>query len=383
MPEPGDREIGRRLVERFGQGPAPHLVWAPGRVNLIGDHIDYCGGRVLPMPIQFGTTVAARLNPVGRVRGISANSAEAIDIARSDASRLPVGSWGRFLTGAIAVLDDNGIQVPGVDVMVRGTIPGSGLSSSASLSVALLQAFTCLVDERLSPLQLAKAAQRIEHEHIGVQCGLMDQAVIALAEPGYALWFDCLNHTHRSISIDAASIALVVADTGRTRQLVHSTYNERRAEVQQAARALGVDSAALARVDACDLRSLPDDVVRRRARHVVGEAARVDQAVAALESHNWTTLGASLSASHASLRDDYEVSSPELDALATAVSAQSGCYGARMTGAGFGGSVVGLLETTAVASAMALASATYAAQFGHAPAWFKAKSLGGARSFDG
>ncbi len=319
------------------------------------------------------------------MRGVSANSADAIDIALADASRLPVGSWGRFLTGAIAVLAElMASRYPVSTSWFGGSIPGSGLSSSASLSVALLQAFTCLVDERLAPLRLAKAAQRIEHEHVGVQCGLMDQAVIALAEPGCALWFDCLNHTHRSISVDDASIALVVADTGRTRQLVHSAYNERRAEVQQAARALGVDSAALARVDACDLRSRFPTM-----RYVEGhgtssrEAARVDQAAAALESRDWPTLGASLSASHESLRDDYEVSCPELDALATAVSAQPGCYGARMTGAGFGGSVVALLDTTAVASAMARASAMYAAQFGHAPAWFKAKSLGGVRSLDG
>ncbi len=157
--------------------------------------------------------------------------------------------------------------------------------------------------------------------------------------------------------------------------------------MQRAADALGVDSAAFGRVDARQLRSreqeIPDAVARRRARHVVSEAARVHNAAAALGSHDWSTLGALLSASHESLRRDYEVSCPELDALSNALAVQPGCYGARMTGAGFGGSVVALLDTAATASAMSRASADYAAQFGHAPAWFTATSLGGVRSLDG
>lgn len=382
----GRDEVVRGFHERFGGHAAPKVFWAPGRVNLIGDHIDYCGGAVLPMPIQFGTTVAVRLNR-GRLRGSSLNASEVIDVASGAPTPLPIGSWGRFLSGAIAVLADAGIDIPGVDVMVCGAIPGSGLSSSASLSVVLLHALARLIDRPIAPLQLALAAQRIEHEHIGVQCGLMDQAVIALAQPGSALLFDCLDHTYRSIPFSDASVVLIVADTGRTRQLVHSAYNERRDEIQRAARALGVDAAAFARVGADQLRSrerdIPDDVVRRRARHVVSEAARVDAAAAALESRDWTALGALLSASHESLRDDYEVSCPELDALSNVLAAQAGCYGARMTGAGFGGSVVALFDATVCAPAMARASAKYATQFGHAPAWFTARSLGGVRSLDG
>lgn len=394
MPEParpperrGSDEIVARFLERFGGSAAPLVFWAPGRVNLIGDHIDYCGGAVLPMPIQFGTTAAVRLNADRRVRGASLNASEAIDVARADAAPLPIGSWGRFLCGAIAVLADGGIEVPGVDVMVGGTIPGSGLSSSASLCVVLLHALGCLVERSLAPLQLAHAAQRIEHEHVGVQCGLMDQAVIALAQPGCALLFDCFVHTHRSIPFDDARVALVVADTGRTRQLVHSAYNERRGEIERAAHALGVDPAALARVDARQLQSrerdIADNVARRRARHVVTEAARVADAAAALESRDWRTLGALLSASHESLRSDYEVSCPELDVLANALATQPGCYGARMTGAGFGGSVVALFDATATDFAMAHAGAVYRTQFGHTPAWFTAKSLGRVRLLDG
>ena len=383
-PSPANRDA---IVAHFGAryGAVPAVYWAPGRVNLIGDHVDYCGGPVLPMPIQFGTTVAVRLTQNDRLRGASLNVPDVIDVARADPVALPVGSWGRFLCGAVAVLAELGVEVGGVDVMVGGAIPGSGLSSSASLSVALLYALTHVDGTHIAPLQLALAAQHIEHEHVGVRCGLMDQAVIALAEPGCALRFDCFDHTHRSIPFDDASVALVVADTGKTRQLVHSAYNERRRETQRAARALHVDAQALARVAVGRLSDvdIEDDLIRRRARHVVSESARVVQAAVALESRDWAALGALLCASHASLRADYEVSCAELDALAAALAAQRGCYGARMTGAGFGGSVVALFDAAEVPSGMAGATAMYAAAFGRSPTWFEAHSLGGMRSLDG
>lgn len=381
----GDENITARFFARYAA--TPQVFWAPGRVNLIGDHIDYCGGTVLPMPIQFGTTVAVRLNDDARVRGSSLNFPEVIDVARTNVSTLPVGSWGRFLCGALAVLADLGIDIPGVDVMVAGDIPGSGLSSSASLSVGLLYALTNVAGCPLPPLQLALAAQRVEHEYIGVQCGLMDQAVIVLAEPGSALLFDCYEHRYRSIAFDDATVQVVVVDTGRVRQLIHSAYNTRLDETRSAAESLGVSAAALARVDPQVFQSreheIIDSVVRGRARHVVSEAARVAEAAAALESHQWAALGSVLSRSHQSLREDYEVSCSELDVLAMSLTAQTGCYGARMTGAGFGGSVVALFDADAAEAAMARATETYASRFGITPRWFVARSLGGVRSLDG
>jgi len=377
--------IAARFESRFGSAPGlpPSVFWAPGRVNLIGDHVDYCGGAVLPMPIQFGTTLAVRLSDRGRIRGASANFAERVDVRTGDRDALPAGSWGRFLHGAAAVLADEGIGIPGFDVWVEGDIPGSGLSSSASLGVGLLFALASLARRPLAPLQLALAAQRIEHQHIGVQCGLMDQAVITLAEPGCALLFDCFDHRYRTIPFDDPSVQVVVADTGRTRQLVHSAYNERLQQTRAAAGVLGVSGAALARVDPREFEAraheIEDPVVRRRARHVVSEAARVAEAAAALESRDWTVFGDLLSRSHESLRSDFEVSCPELDELAAALAAEPGCHGARMTGAGFGGSVVALLDADAVETAMARATARYAQRCGVASRWFVARSLGGAR----
>jgi len=177
-----DASIAARFNARFGVRPS--VFWAPGRVNLIGDHVDYCGGAVLPMPIQFGTTVAVRLRSDGRLRGCSANERDEVDCAPADLGALPVGHWGQFLRGAIAVLGDEGIAIAGADVMVEGDIPGSGLSSSASLTVALIYAFSRLAAAPLPALRLALLAQRVEHEYVGVQCGLMDQA----ARCGSIVW---------------------------------------------------------------------------------------------------------------------------------------------------------------------------------------------------
>lgn len=377
--------IAVRFNARFGT--QPDVFWAPGRVNLLGDHVDYCGGAVLPMPIQFGTTVAVRLRADDQVRACSANEPAEVECQRTDLAALPAGHWGHFLRGSIAVLAHEGINITGADVLIEGDIPGSGLSSSASLTVALIHAFSRLVGAQLPALQLALLAQRVEHEYVGVQCGLMDQAVITLAEPGCALWFDCLDYRHRSIPIDGAACAWLVMNTKRARQLVHSAYNDRLRETRAAAASLGVEPTALARLSVtrfCAAQtSLRDPLVRQRAQHVVTEGARVNAAVIAIDEHDWTTLGQLLGASHASLRDDYEVSCPELDLLAAALTAQPGCYGARMTGAGFGGSVVALVRPDDAMAIAARVAQLYLARFNVAPGSFVARSLGGVRHADG
>ena len=379
--------IAAELVDRFGDSNAPMSVrWAPGRVNLIGDHVDYCGGPVLPMPIQFGTTVAVRIVDSSRVRGASCNTTTVIDSPLGAEASMPAGSWGRFIHGAIAVLAGEGISIPGVDVLVSGDIPGSGLSSSASLAVALLSALTGALGRTMPPLQLALAAQRIEHEYVGVQCGLMDQAVIALAEPGAALLFDCFDHRFESIRVDDG-VAVVVVDTGLTRQLVNSAYNARLNETRAGAAALGVEHAALGRVDWATFlarcTAIDSAVVLRRTRHVVSESLRVIDGAAALRAQDWATLGELFRRSHASLRDNFEVSCPQLDVLADALAQQPGCYGARMTGAGFGGSVVALVDVSSAERVMANALLPYAKRFGTTPRGFIARSVGGVRSLDG
>jgi galactokinase len=365
----------------------PRLFWAPGRVNLIGDHIDYCGGTVLPMPIQYGTSVAVQLTQAGTVRAVSTNFPDRIEFQLDRPAVLPRGSWGRFVEGAIAVLAGEGVAIAGADILVGGDIPGSGLSSSASLTVGLIYALSQAANRPLEPLHLALAAQRVEHQFVGVQCGLMDQAAITLARSGAALLFDCTEHRFRTIAMDDPTVRFVVVDTGRARQLVDSAYNARLNETREAAAALGVEPHLLARVEPRAFETnrarIQNPVVMRRARHVVSENARVARAAAALERRDWPMLGGALSESHASLRDDYEVSCVELDVLADALAAQPGCYGARMTGAGFGGSVVALIDTARIESVLAASTAAYARHFGNTPRAFVAESHGGVRSVDG
>lgn len=365
----------------------PRLFWAPGRVNLIGDHIDYCGGTVLPMPIQYGTSVAVRLTHTGTVRAFSTNFPERIEFRGDRPAVLPRGSWGRFVEGAIAILAGEGVAIAGADIVVGGDIPGSGLSSSASLTVGLIYALSQAANRPLEPLRLALAAQRVEHQFVGVQCGLMDQAAITLARSGAALLFDCAEHRFRTIAVDDATVRFVVVDTGRARQLVDSAYNARLNETREAAAALGVEPKLLARVEQgifeANKARIQNPVVMRRARHIVSENARVGRAAAALERRDWPMLGRTLSESHASLKDDYEVSCAELDVLADAMAAQPGCYGARMTGAGFGGSVVALIDTARIESVLAASTTAYARHFGNTPRAFVAESHGGVRSVDG
>ncbi len=378
-------EVSARFASRFGD--TPQVFWAPGRVNLIGDHIDYCGGTVLPMSIQFGTTIGVRVTHDGRIQCISDNApTEPLEMRSGTPRPFPPGSWGRFVSGSIAVLAERSIAVDGANLYLHGDIPGSGLSSSASLTVGLLFALAHLARRPLPPLDLALAAQRVEHEHVGVQCGLMDQAAVTLSRPGAALLFDCSDHRHRSIPLDSSEVEVLVADTRRARQLVHSQYNARLAETRAAASLLSVEHAALARVPLARFRdrenAIRDPVIHRRARHVVTEAARVFEAAAALERRDWHALGRALNDSHASLRDDYEVSCPELDVLAGALESQPGCYGARMTGAGFGGNVVALFDAHRGADAMPNVAREYRARFGVEPTWFVAQSLGGVRRLD-
>ena len=379
--------LAAQFVRRFGASPfgtQPTSCWAPGRVNVIGDHVDYCGGPVLPMSIQFGTTAVVRLTDNGRVRAISTNVPDGVDYELGSEAAIRDDSWARLLRGAIAVLASESIEIRGVDVLVSGDIPGSGLSSSASLCVALMHGLTTAAGCTTAPLQLALAAQRVEHEYLGVQCGLMDQAVITLADPDSALWFDCFDHRHRPVFFNAPDARIVVVDTGRTRQLMHSPYNERLNETRAAASALGVAHNALARIDSevfSARQELIDDLtIRRRACHVVNEAARVGRATRALENGNWSELGGLFRDSHRSLRDDYEVSCTELDVLVDVLAGQPGCYGARMTGGGFGGNVVALIDAARVERVMAVASSVYADTQGITPHWFVARSLGGART---
>ena len=327
------------FAERFGAAP-DGVRFAPGRVNLIGEHVDYNEGLVLPMPVQEGTAVAW-----SRVDG-DMFEVVAADFGEED-SFGPVPdkpasmSWRNYVRGMIV---ESGPGNAGMRLLVTGDLPrGSGLSSSASLCIAIGQALSAVSVRRADPLALAKAAQRTEHEWAGVACGIMDQMAVAAGEAGHAMLLDCrdLSFTQHAIPDDWA---MLITDSGVTRGLVDGEYNLRRAQCEEAARALGMTSlrdASISQVEAAEL----DDVIRRRALHVVEEIARTRAAAEALAAGDITAFGAILRAGHASLRDLFEVSVPAVDLVVEEVQAAIGERGgARMTGGGFGGAIVVVLE---------------------------------------
>ncbi len=305
----------------------PHRIraFAPGRVNLIGEHTDYNDGLCLPFAIELGLTVTAELHDGGAM--------SAPDLEEDD----------RFLQGTLAELDRAGVELPGVTLAVDSDLPQRvGLSSSAALCVALaLALYGAANTAPPRPIRLARMCSRVESEWAGQETGLLDQLASLLGEEGRALRLDMRTLEARPVELDLHGHVLAVLDSGAPRSLAASGYNERREESRRALELLGLESLR----DADDTSGLPPPL-DARLRHVISENERVDAAVAALESGNLAELGALLNASHASLRDDYEVSVPEVE-RAVAVCMDAGALGARIMGGGFGGSVLALFPPSA------------------------------------
>ncbi len=305
---------------------------APGRVNLIGDHTDHTGGLVLPMAIDLGTTVEGeRGGAVVELRSAWSDDVARVALDVADPATVEP-AWARYVAGVVAQVR----PATGFRGTVATTLPvGAGLSSSAALEVAVALALGA-EDE---PLALARLGQRAEQAASGVPCGIMDQLASTAGVAGHALRIDCTSLEVTPVRLPD-DLDVVVVDSGERRALAGSAYGERAAACQVAQAQVGpLRSASLG-----DLAAITDVVVRRRARHVVTENARVDELASALAAGDRVGAAATLAASHASLRDDFEVSTPGLDALVARLVATPGVHGARLTGAGFGGCVVALLE---------------------------------------
>ena len=300
--------------------PHPIRAFAPGRVNLIGEHTDYNDGLCLPFAIERGITVTAELHDGGEV--------VASDLDHDD----------RFLQGTLAELRRAEVELPGVRLAVDSDLPQrAGLSSSAALCVALaLALYAAAAREPPRPIRLARLCSRVESEWAGQETGMLDQLASLLGEEGRAVRLDMRTLEARQVELDLHDHVLATFDSGASRSLAASGYNERRDECRRALELLGLESLR----DADDASGLPAPL-DRRVRHVISENERVDAAVAALESGEPAELGSLLSASHASLRDDYEVSVPEVE-RARAICMEAGALGARIMGGGFGGSVLAL-----------------------------------------
>jgi galactokinase len=347
------QQVQEAFAEHF-PGGAPRLFQAPGRVNLIGEHTDYNDGFVLPMAINRQVMLAARLRADAQVRLWSVSFGQGSEFTLDAIAPEPRAPWSNYVRGVAEVLQQQGYPLRGMDAAIAGNVPiGSGLSSSAAIEMATAVAWRDLRGLDIALADLALLGQRAENEFVGMKCGIMDQFIAALGASGHALLIDC-----RSLWFDRVELppgmSVVVCDTMKRRGLVDSEYNQRRRECEQGVELLqphlpqAVE--ALRDVTGEDLaryaHTLPATVLKR-CRHVVSENERTLQAVAALRAGDVRQFGRLMDLSHASLRDDYEVSCVELDGMVEVARGIAGCLGARMTGAGFGGCTVNWVRADA------------------------------------
>ena len=338
--------LSRTFTEAVGHPPAG--LWAaPGRVNLIGEHTDYNDGFVMPFALPQSVVLAAAPRDDARwsVTSTNQNDTQTFD---EDALVPGMDGWAAYVAGIVWALREAGHSVSGADLVLTSDVPvGAGLSSSAALECATLTALADLDGLEIELLERAKLARRCENEFVGAPTGLMDQAASTLCQRDHALFLDCRSFDYAQVPLDlgAAGLELLVLNTNTPHALVDSEYADRRRTCEEAARILGVP--ALRDVTGADLESslarLPDDVMRRRVRHIVTENARVLAAVEILRAGRPAELAPLLDASHASMRDDFEITVPTVD-LAVTAAREAGALGARMTGGGFGGCIIALVE---------------------------------------
>ena len=355
-------DVGRlreRFVERFGPADIePDVFFAPGRVNLIGDHTDYTGGLVFPCGVDRGTLLIVRRNRDSRYRLASTNFDLTAELSREESERTYGDNWINYPLGVFDRFRRGGVELDGIDCLFAGNIPnGAGLSSSASIEVVTAFAVNELFGAGLSRLELVKLAQAAENEFVGMRCGIMDQFAVAFAEQGHAMLLDCASLQHRQVPLALGRHTLIVTNTNQRRGLTESAYNER---VDECARALSLlqDALPIAALgelspDALGVqerRFVDDPVALRRARYVAEENARVRAAVPALEAGDLATFGRLMNASHDSIRDLFEASSEPIEHLVRIARAQPDVLGSRMTGGGFGGCTVSLVPSSSVAA---------------------------------
>ncbi|HZP84073.1 MAG TPA: galactokinase [Chthonomonadaceae bacterium] len=353
-------EIERKFAELFGSA-SEFIVRAPGRVNLIGEHTDYNDGFVFPAAIDRDVLIAAARRNDDQLRAYTLNfnqfsqfTLESVQPATEGRER-----WSNYVRAMAWVFHEEGLPTVGMNCALHGDVPlGAGLSSSAAMLVACGLMFATGAEIPLDPVRLALMAQRAEREFVGVNVGIMDQFIAALGQKNHALLIDTRNLTYEAVPLPESGVSIVIADTNKKRGLVDSEYNTRRAECEQAVEILKrflPDIRALRDVSVEAFERYADklpEVTRKRARHVITEDARTLESVAALKAGDIAGFGKWMNASHESLKNDYEVSSKELDALVAAARAVEGVYGSRMTGAGFGGCTVSLVADSAVEAFM-------------------------------
>jgi galactokinase len=385
-------DLRQRFHATFGDGGGVRFFFCPGRVNLMGAHLDYNGGPVMPVALDRGTYLALRRRDDDRVLLAATLSGGTIEVGLAELPAVATGSWADYPLGVLRHLVHHGRALDargnagGLEVLYGGNLPiGAGLSSSASITVGTAFALLTAWQRPVDPLVAIRAALSGEREFVGVKCGIMDPYAVALARRGNLLWLDCRDASYEHLPLDPSAFEIAVVDSGVSRALARGHFNERVAQCSEAFERLRP-----AAPEARCLRDVPAEVVEaeaaalgplllKRARHVVSEVARTFAARDALLAGDASAFGALVSATHESLRDQYEVSTPELDAIVELARAWPGVLGARLTGAGFGGCAVVIARPgTGVGLADALARG-FQARFGRMPAVYSFQSGGGPR----
>ena len=373
-------QVTSSFQAQFG-APPQIVVRAPGRVNLIGEHTDYNDGFVLPMAIDRAVWIALRPRHDRRILLHSLAFPQPADFSL-DAIEHGEG-WTEYIRGIVWALSQRGLSTRGWEGVLASNVPiGAGLSSSAALEMALLRAFCSLGDWAWDGVAMAKLARFADREWVGVQSGIMDQMIAALGQEGHALLIDCRSLAFEPVPIPEGTCVLVL-DTATRRGLVDSAYNQRVAQCRSAARHFGVPALRDVTLEDLNTRGKElDATIRRRARHVVTENQRTLQAVEAMRRGDAAHLGRLMNASHQSLQEDYQVSSRELDLMVELARQQSGCYGARMTGAGFGGCAIALMDARHAPNAAQSITAAYQQATGIKPEVYLCTASEGASVID-
>ncbi len=362
------------------------IVSAPGRVNLIGEHTDYNDGFVLPMAIERYTVLAADRVPAGASRQITWHCTRANETAILPAhGEMPQGDpkWSNYIRGVLAQFLKQGVCTGPLDVVMASNVPlGGGLSSSAALEVATATLVEAVTGKQLDPVEKALLCQKAEHEYAGVPCGIMDQFTSALGRQDHLLLLDCRSRETELVPMSDPGVSVLIINTNKKHELVTGEYAKRRSQCETAAGILGVPSLREATADALtEAQGRMDPVVFRRARHVISEIERTGHAAHGIRASNWATVGQLMYASHFSLRDDYEVSCKELDVLVEigqSIGYVGGVIGCRMTGGGFGGCAVALVQSDKVESISRTMRDEYVKRTGIEPSLFVSRPGAGA-----
>lgn len=382
----------QRLLEKFeslyGAGETPRLFFAPGRVNLIGEHIDYNGGFVFPAALTIGNYVLIRENGTDLVRMAADDLPDTfVSIAIADMEKMRGKEWGAYQLGVLFELAQKGIVLKGFDMLFYSTLPfGAGLSSSASIEVVTGFAVETLCGGTPDLRELSLLTQRAENRFVGVNCGIMDQYACANGKPDCGIMLDCAKVESEIVPLNMDGYAIVIGNTNKKRSLADSKYNERRSECDAGLAALQTlkpELTALCELTEDELNSLAsaitDETVWKRVRHAVTENDRVKRSADLLAKGDIVAFGKMLNASHASLKDDYEVTGKELDAMSEYAQTVDGCIGSRMTGAGFGGCTVSIVEKDKVEAFIADVSVAYEKATGLKPEFYVSEAGDGVR----